>query len=133
MGVVSDPIADLLARIRNAIMAGHRSLNVPASKIKYHIVDILQQEGFIQGFEQVTGDVQGSLEITLKYHGKGENAIQGLKRVSKPGRRIYTRSGDIPRVRNGLGVAILSTPKGVVTGRVAREQNVGGEVLCYIW
>ncbi len=132
MAVISDPIADMLTRIRNAIMAGHPSLTLPASKMKVRIADILHKEGFIQNYELEEDPVQGKISITLRYKGN-ENAIHGLKRVSRPGRRIYTGFRDMPRIRNGLGIAIISTSQGILSDKDARERRVGGEILCYIW
>lgn len=135
---ISDPIADFLTRIRNAIMAGNQSVSVPSSKIKVELAKILVEEGFIVGFEQVAveGKPQAVIRIHLKYVGERRNrkpVITGLKRVSKPGRRIYVGRGEIPWVQSGLGIAILTTPKGVVTGVRARQLGVGGEVLCEVW
>ena len=135
---ISDPIADFLTRIRNAIMAGNQSVSVPSAKIKVALAKILVEEGFIDGFEQVSveGKPQDVLRIHLKYVGERRNrkpVISGLKRVSKPGRRIYVGRGEIPWVQSGLGIAILTTPKGVVTGVRARKLGVGGEVLCEVW
>ncbi|MCK4740954.1 MAG: 30S ribosomal protein S8 [Anaerolineales bacterium] len=135
---ISDPIADFLTRIRNAIMAGNQNVSVPSAKIKVALAKILVEEGFIDGFEQVSveGKPQDVLRIHLKYVGERRNrkpVISGLKRVSKPGRRIYVGRGEIPWVQSGLGIAILTTPKGVVTGVRARKLGVGGEVLCEVW
>ncbi len=135
---VSDPIADFLTRIRNAVMAGNQSVSIPSSKIKVALAKILVEEGFIDGFEQVSIEdkPQDALRINLKYVGERRDrkpVITGLKRVSKPGRRIYVGRGEIPWVQSGLGIAILTTPKGVVTGVRARQLGVGGEVLCEVW
>ena len=135
---VSDPIADFLTRIRNAVMAGNQSVSIPSSKIKVALAKILVEEGFIDGFEQVSIEdkPQDALRINLKYVGERRDrkpVITGLKRVSKPGRRIYVGMGEIPWVQSGLGIAILTTPKGVVTGVRARQLGVGGEVLCEVW
>lgn len=135
---VTDPIADMLARIRNAMMAGYPALEMPSSKLKVAIARILKDEGYIDGYRVVERQEQPlyRLVIYLKYVGDRRDrhpVITGLKRVSKPGRRVYTQAKDIPWVRSGMGVAILSTPKGVLTGQQARRLNVGGEVLCYIW
>ncbi len=135
---VSDPIADFLTRIRNAVMAGNQNVTIPSSKIKVALAKILVEEGFIEGFEQVSIEdkPQDSLRINLKYVGERRDrkpVITGLKRVSKPGRRIYVGRGEIPWVQSGLGIAILTTPKGVVTGVRARQLGVGGEVLCEVW
>ena len=134
----SDPIADMLTRIRNALLAGHASVSVPSSKLKQAIAQILKEEGFIADFAVMTdeGAVQPSLRLSLKYVGARREkrpVISGLERVSKPGRRVYARNKDIPWVLSGLGIAILSTPKGVITGTRARQLRVGGEVLCKVW
>jgi small subunit ribosomal protein S8 len=134
----SDPISDLLTRTRNALIAGHTSVSVPSSKLKVAIAQILKEEGFIEEFAVVQddGQVQAVLRLTLKYIGARREkrpVISGLERVSRPGRRVYARSRDIPWVLSGMGVAILSTPKGVMTGARARKLGVGGEVLCKIW
>lgn len=130
---VNDPIADMLTRIRNACMARRTTVAVPASKIKLAIATILKSEGFIAGFEVQEGKPSDTILITLKYTNDHQPVITGLKRVSKPGLRIYTGHADIPRVRGGLGLSILSTPKGVLAGHEAWQQHVGGEVLCYVW
>ena len=131
--VVTDPIADMLTRIRNAITAKHADVEVPASKTKKAIVDILLEEGYIAGYEVIENPLQNSLKITLKYGYKGEKVIQGLKRISKPGLRVYAKSGELPKVLNGLGIAIVSTSKGIMTDKKARSQNLGGEVLAFVW
>jgi len=133
---MSDPIADMLTRIRNALMVGHATVEVPSSKIKVAIVRILKEEGFIDDYYLTQDRPQPQLVIQLRYVGDRQNrhpVITGLQRVSKPGRRIYTRVTDIPWVRSGMGIAILTTPKGVLTGQQARRLGVGGEVLCYVW
>ena len=130
---VNDPIADMLTRIRNACMARHTVVQVPSSKMKLAIAQILKREGFIRDFSVKSGKPYDTIEIALKYTSAREPVITGLKRVSKPGLRIYTGRNDIPRVRNGLGLSILSTPKGVMAGHEAWQQHVGGEVLCYVW
>lgn len=130
---VNDPIADMLTRIRNACMARHTTVPVPSSKMKLAIADILKREGFIRDYEVQTGKPFNTILITLKYTPDRRPVITGLKRVSKPGLRIYTGRADIPRVRGGLGLSILSTPKGVMAGHEAWQQHVGGEVLCYVW
>ena len=130
---VNDPIADMLTRIRNACMARHTTVAIPASKMKIAIADILKREGFVRDFEVQKGDPADSIVITLKYTPDRRPVITGLKRVSKPGLRIYTGRADIPRVRGGLGLSILSTPKGVMAGHDAWREQVGGEVLCYVW
>ena len=134
----SDPIADLLTRLRNALMAGHASVSLPSSKLKLAIAQILKEEGYIEEFGVVTseGSPQPTLRLALKYVGvrrEKRPVISGLERVSTPGRRVYARRKDIPWVLSGMGIAILSTPKGVMTGSHARQQGVGGEVLCKIW
>lgn len=135
---VNDPIGDMLTRIRNGIMAEHQIVALPSSKLKVAIAQILTDEGYIDGFEVVDGTVKGSkvLRINLKYVGerrKRRPVIAGLERVSRPGRRIYTNKQKIPWVLSGIGIAILSTPKGVMTGQRARQLGVGGEVLCKVW
>jgi small subunit ribosomal protein S8 len=130
---MTDPIADLLTRIRNAHLAKHESVDVPASRMKMGIVKILKDEGYVADFEHVDNDRQGLIRIDLKYLGAGKAAIHGMERVSRPGRRIYRGKNDIPKVLNGLGVVIVSTPAGVMTGSACRQQGVGGEVLCNIW
>ena len=132
----TDPIADMLARIRNAQAVAHSDVRVPSSKIKVAIAKILKDEGFIEGYRVTNDRPQPQLVIKLKYVGERKDRrpiIAGLKRVSKPGRRVYTRASEIPWVRSGMGVAILSTPKGVLTGQQARRLGVGGEILCYAW
>lgn len=133
----SDPIADMLARIRNALMAKHAVVSMPASKIKVAIAKILKDEGYVNDYRVVDdGQPYQVLQLALKYVGdmKHQRAvITDLKRVSKPGRRIYTSVREIPWVRSGMGIAVLSTPKGVITGQQARRLNVGGEILCYVW
>lgn len=130
---VNDPIGDMLTRIRNACMARHSTVTIPASKMKLAIADILKREGFIKDYTVQEGSPFSAIAITLKYMPDRRPAISGLRRVSKPGLRIYTRRDEIPRVRGGLGLSILSTPKGVMAGHDAWRERVGGEVLCYIW
>ena len=129
---MSDVIADMLTRIRNANSAKHETVDVPASNLKKAIADILVAEGFIKGYEIVEDGKQGIIRITLKYKNK-QRVIQGLKRVSKPGLRVYSNCEDMPKVMNGLGIAIVSTPKGIMTDKKARKENVGGEVLAFVW
>lgn len=133
----SDPIADMLARIRNALMVKHAVVSMPASKMKMAIAKILKEEGYIGDYKVVTDEnAHKNLMVQLKYEGDLKHqqpVITTLKRVSKPGRRIYTSVKDIPWVRSGMGIAILSTPKGVITGQQARRLNVGGEIICYVW
>ncbi len=132
--MVTDPIADFLTRLRNAIQAGHRVVEIPASKMKKEMSRILLDKGYILNYKEVNDTVQGSIKIALKYHPESKiPAITNLTRVSKPGLRKYSNAADLPRVLNGLGIAILSTSKGVMTDKEARTQNVGGEVLCYIY
>src|SRR5574338_536267 len=135
---INDPISDMLTRIRNAVMAGHAQVAMPNSKLKEEIARILKDEGFLEGFEVVDGEsaTQKVLRMKIKYIGERRqrrSVISGLERVSKPGRRIYTKKTDIPWVLSGIGVAILSTPKGVMTGARARQLGVGGEILCKVW
>ena len=130
---VNDPLGDMLTRIRNASMVGHSSLVAPRSKIKLAIVKILKQEGFLEGYIEIEDDRQGKIKIFPRYDQSNRAILRGLKRISKPSRRYYVGKSDIPHVRNGLGVAILTTPRGVLTDRQAREAGVGGEVLCYVW
>ncbi len=132
MAVVTDTIADMLTRIRNANAMRYNEVSVPASKLKIELARILKEEGFIKGYKVVKDDAQGSIVITLKYVNK-ERVITGLKRISKPGLRVYAKSSEIPKVLNGLGIAIISTSKGIMTDKEARKQNLGGEVLAYIW
>lgn len=135
MAVVTDTIADMLTRIRNAVAMRYTEVSVPASNLKIEIARILKEEGFIKDYKVVKGDgdVQGTIEITLKYGEKKERVITGLKRISKPGLRVYAKSNEIPKVLNGLGIAIISTSKGIMTDKKARELSLGGEVLAYIW
>jgi len=132
MSLATDPIADFLTRIRNANRAAHQDLTAPFSKIKAEIARILLEEGFIWNYEVITGDGHPSLKVKLKYQGRVP-VITNLKRVSTPGRRHYVGSAEIPRVRQGMGIAILSTPKGLMTGGRARKQNLGGELLALVW
>ena len=129
---ISDVIADMLTRIRNANNAKHDTVDIPASNMKKAIAQILVDEGYVSGFQVVEDGKQGILRVTLKYNGK-EKVLKGLKRVSKPGLRIYASCEEMPRVMNGLGIAIVSTSKGIMTDRQARKENVGGEVLAFIW
>jgi len=129
---LTDPIADMLTRIRNAVRAKHTTVDVPYSKVKNEIAKILLDEGFVADIETVENGVNKNIRITLKYK-DSKSVIQGLKRISKPGLRIYAEKEELPRVLNGLGIAIISTSKGIVTDKVARKENVGGEVMAYIW
>ncbi len=130
---ITDPIADLLTRIRNASCAKHPSVDVPASNLKKAICQILVDEGYIKSVQLIEDTKQGTLRLTLKYQENGQPVIAGLRRVSKPGLRIYTNCEDMPRVMKGLGTAIISTSKGVMTDKAARAANVGGEVLAFVW
>lgn len=131
--VMTDPIADYLTRIRNANMAKHDSVEIPASNIKKSISEILKREGFIRDYEVSDDNKQGVIKVFLKYGPNGERVISGLKRISKPGLRNYVGAEDLPKVLNGLGIAIVSTSAGVITDKEARQKNVGGEVIAYIW
>lgn len=130
---VTDPIADMLARIRNALVARHDFTDMPASKVKVAVAEVLKKEGYIKDFEPRTDGAFANIRVHLAYGGKREPMITGLDRISKPGLRVYTGAGEIPRVYGGLGIAIVSTPQGVMTGKEARKRGVGGEVLCYVW
>ena len=131
--MVTDPIADMLTRIRNANQMRYKEVEVPASKIKLEIARILKEEGFINDFKVKKNDVQSILVLSLKYSDKKERVITGLKRISKPGLRVYAKAEELPRVLNGLGIAIISTSKGVMTDKQARQQSLGGEVLAFVW
>lgn len=131
--VMTDPIADMLTRIRNANMVRHEVLEVPASNIKKQIAEILKREGFIRDVEYIEDNKQGIIRIFLKYGANNERVITGLKRISKPGLRVYAQSNEMPRVLNGLGIAIVSTSKGIVTDKEARQMQTGGEVIAYVW
>ena len=130
---ITDPIADLLTRIRNANSAKHESVDVPASNMKKAIVEILNKEGYIKEYQVIEDGKQGVIRITLKYGANNEKAISGLKRVSKPGLRIYASVDEMPKVLKGLGIAIVSTSKGIMTDKQARAEHVGGEVLAFVW
>jgi small subunit ribosomal protein S8 len=129
----TDPIADMLTRVRNGLMANKSFVLVPSSKIKVAIAQILLEEGFIQGYEVTNERPQPNIRVWLKYDQNRQPIVSGLERVSKPGRRVYTGKRNLPWVLSGLGIAIVSTPRGVMTGREARRHGVGGEVLCYVW
>lgn len=131
--MMTDPIADMLTRIRNATHRRHSHVVIPASKMKRNIADILEREGYIEGYELLGEGPREGIRIKLKYAEDRESVISHLERVSKPGRRVYAQCRDIPWVLSGMGIAILTTPKGVMTGQDARRANVGGEVLCYVW
>ena len=131
--VMTDPIADMLTRIRNANQMKHLTVLVPASKIKLEILNVIKNEGYIEDVEFVEDGKQGTIKVTLKYTEKKERVIKGITRISKPGLRVYAKSTEMPKVLNGLGVAVVSTSNGVMTDREARQQHLGGEVIAYIW
>ena len=131
--VMTDPIADLLTRIRNANMVRHEKIEVPASNIKKQIAEILKREGFVRDVEYIEDNKQGIIRIFLKYGSNNERVITGLKRISKPGLRVYAKTNEVPRVLNGLGIALVSTSNGVITDKEARAKQIGGEVLAYVW
>ena len=129
----TDPIADMLTRIRNANSSKHKTVDIPASNMKKSIADILFKEGYIASYEEIQDSNQGVIRITLKYDEKGARVIDGLKRISKPGLRVYASKEELPKVLNGLGIALISTSKGIKTDKEARTENLGGEVLAYVW
>lgn len=131
--MLTDPIADMLTRMRNALLIKTEKVDIPASKLKVELAKILKEEGFIKSYKIIKDRKQGILKITLKYTPDNEKIVNGLKRISKPGRRVYVGKDEIPRVMGGVGIAILSTSKGVLSDRVSLREGVGGEVLCYIW
>lgn len=131
--VMTDPIADMLTRIRNANQMKKSTVDMPASKLKVEILTLLKQEGYITDFEVIHEGIQGSIKVTLKYLSNQERALRGLKKISKPGLRVYAKADEMPRVLNGLGVAVVSTSRGIMTDREARKEQVGGEVLAYVW
>lgn len=133
MAVVTDTIADMLTRIRNANAMRYTEVTVPASKLKLELARILKEEGYIKDYKAVKDNVQGNIVLTLKYGENKEKVITGLKRISKPGLRVYAKKDEVPKVLNGLGIAIISTSKGIMTDKEARKQDLGGEVLAYIW
>ena len=133
MAVVTDTIADMLTRIRNANSMGYEEVTVPASKLKVELARILKEEGFIKDYKVLKETAQGMIELSLKYGPKKERVITGLKRISKPGLRVYAKADEVPKVLNGLGIAIITTSKGIMTDKEARKQSLGGEVLAYIW
>ena len=133
MAVINDPIADMLTRIRNGLIARHDAVTIPASNMKKAIAKILLDEGYIKAVDYIDDGLQGQIKVTLKYVAGKESVIKGLKRISKPGLRVYAKSDEIPKVLGGLGIAIVSTSKGVMTDKEARNAGVGGEVLAYIW
>ncbi|MGM0396306.1 MAG: 30S ribosomal protein S8 [Bacillota bacterium] len=131
--MMTDPIADMLTRIRNGVNAKHDSVDVPASNIKKEIALILLNEGFIKGFDVIEDGKQGIMRVDLKYGQNNEKVISGIKRISKPGLKVYVKNNEIPKVLGGLGIAVISTSKGMMTDKTARKENVGGEVICYVW
>lgn len=131
--VMTDPVADMLTRIRNSNNAKHETVDIPASNIKKAISGILLQEGFIKGYDVIDDGKQGIIRVQIKYGKNNEKVITGLKRISKPGLRVYAKKDEIPRVLGGLGIAVISTSKGIITDKTARKEGVGGEVLCYVW
>ena len=133
MAVINDPIADMLTRIRNGLIARHDSVTMPSSNMKKAIAKILLDEGYIKSVDYIDDGLQGQIKVTLKYVAGKESVIKGLKRISKPGLRVYARNDEIPKVLGGLGIAIVSTSKGVMTDKAARNAGIGGEVLAYIW
>lgn len=130
---MTDPIADMLTRIRNANTVGHETVEIPASKMKKAIAEILKEEGYIADFEMIEDDKQGMLKVTMKYGANKEKVISGIKKISKPGLKVYAKAGEVPKVLGGLGIAIVSTSKGIVSDKEARKLGVGGEVICYVW
>ncbi len=130
--MVTDVVADALTRIRNACMAKHSTVSIPASKLKVELIKLLKEEGYVQDFEVVKDDIKSSIEVTLKYDEAGNPVITSLKRVSSPGLRTYSKSKNLPKVLDGLGIAVISTSKGLMTDRKARQEKLGGEILCYV-
>ena len=130
---MTDPIADMLTRIRNANTVGHETVEIPASKMKKSIAGILKEEGYIEDFEVIEDNKQGIIKVTMKYGADKERVISGIKKISKPGLKVYAKAEDVPRVLGGLGIAIVSTSKGIVSDKEARKLGVGGEVICYVW
>ena len=130
---MTDPIADMLTRIRNANSVGHESVEIPASKMKKAIAQILLDEGYIENFEVIDDGVQGTIKVTLKYGANKERVLSGIKKISKPGLKVYAKASDVSRVLGGLGIAVISTSSGIISDKKARELGVGGEVICYVW
>ncbi len=130
---MTDPIADMLTRIRNANTVGHETVEIPASKMKKAIAEILKEEGYITDFEVIDDNKQGIIKVTMKYGANKERVISGIKKISKPGLKVYAKAGEVPKVLGGLGIAIVSTSKGIVSDKEARKLGVGGEVICYVW
>lgn len=130
---MTDPIADMLTRIRNANTVGHETVDIPASKMKKAIAEILTAEGYINGFDVIENGAQGTIKVQMKYGANKEKVISGIKKISKPGLKVYAKANEIPKVLGGLGIAIISTSNGIISDREARKLNVGGEVICYVW
>ncbi|MGF6376819.1 small subunit ribosomal protein S8 [Clostridiales Family XIII bacterium PM5-7] len=130
---MTDPIADMLTRIRNANTVGHETVDIPASKIKKSIAEILVAEGYINGFDVIEDNKQGTIKVQMKYGANKEKVITGIKKISKPGLKVYAKADEVPKVLGGLGIAIVSTSKGVISDKQARQLGVGGEVICYVW
>ena len=130
---MTDPIADMLTRIRNANSVGHETVEIPASKMKKAIAEILKEEGYITDFDVIEDDKQGMIKVTMKYGSNKERVISGIKKISKPGLKVYAKANEVPKVLGGLGIAIISTSKGIVSDKEARKLGVGGEVICYVW
>ena len=130
---MTDPRADMLTRIRNANTVGHETVEIPASKMKISIAEILKEEGYINGFDVIEDNKQGIIKVNMKYGANNEKVINGIKKISKPGLKVYAKANEVPKVLGGLGIAIISTSKGVVSDREARNLGVGGEVICYVW
>ncbi|MBQ6261828.1 MAG: 30S ribosomal protein S8 [Firmicutes bacterium] len=130
---MTDPVADMLTRIRNANTAGHATVDIPSSKIKKNIAQILLREGYIKGFEVVEGEVQDTIRVQMKYASDKTRVITGIQRISKPGLKVYVKADEVPKVLGGLGIAIISTSSGLITDKEARKLGVGGEVVCYVW
>ena len=130
---MTDPIADMLTRIRNANTVGHATVDIPASKMKKSIAGILTEEGYIQGYDVIDDDKQGTIRVRMKYGAEKEKVISGIKKISKPGLKVYAKASDVPKVLGGLGIAIISTSNGVISDKEARKLGVGGEVICYVW
>ena len=130
---MTDPVADMLTRIRNANTAGHATVDIPASKIKKNIAEILVKEGYVKGYEIVEGEAQDTIKVTMKYGPEKTKVITGIKKISKPGLKVYAKANEVPKVLGGLGIAIISTSSGLITDKEARKLGVGGEVICYVW
>ena len=130
---MTDPVADMLTRIRNANTVGHQTVDIPASKIKKNIAEILVKEGYIKGYEMVEGEAQDTIRVTMKYGPDKTRVINGIKKISKPGLKVYAKADEVPKVLGGLGIAIISTSSGLITDKEARKLGVGGEVICYVW